>query len=58
MKRCILVLLLVGGCSFESGSAPEDGSKWNLDSGLANPDWLVEIAVIAEAPAFVVEPED
>ncbi len=26
-------------------------------SGLANPEWLVEIAVIAEAPAFVIEPE-
>ena len=36
----------------------EAASTLLIISGLANPDWLVEIAVIAEAPALVVEPED
>ncbi len=36
----------------------EAASTLLIISGLANPDWLVEIAVIAEAPAFVVEQED
>lgn len=32
----MLALLLVGGCSFDGGGAPENGSKWNLDSGSTN----------------------
>ncbi len=32
----------------------EAASTLLIISGLANPDWLVEIGVIAEAPAFVV----
>ncbi len=36
----------------------EAASTLLIISGLANPEWLVEIAVIAEAPAFVVEAED
>ena len=35
----------------------EAASTLLIISGLANPDWLVEVAVIAEAPAFVVEQE-
>lgn len=35
----------------------EAASTLLIISGLANPDWLVEVAVTAEAPAFVVEPE-
>ena len=35
----------------------EAASTLLIISGLANPDWLVEIAVIAEAPAFLVNQE-
>jgi 2-iminobutanoate/2-iminopropanoate deaminase len=35
----------------------EAASTLLVISGLANPDWLVEIAVIAEAPAFLVAQE-
>ncbi len=35
----------------------EAASTLLVISGLANPEWLVEIAVIAEAPSFVVEAE-
>ncbi len=34
MSRWLLVLLMLSGCSFDSGDAPnENGSKWVLDSG-------------------------
>jgi len=36
----------------------EAASTLLIISGLANPEWLVEVAVIAEAPAFVVEQEN
>ncbi len=35
----------------------EAASTLLIISGLANPEWLVEISVIAEAPAFTVEQE-
>ncbi len=35
----------------------EAASTLLIISGLANPDWLVEIAVMAEAPAFLVSQE-
>lgn len=35
----------------------EAASTLLIISGLANPDWLVEIGVVAEAPAFVIGQE-
>jgi len=35
----------------------EAASTLLIIAGLANPEWLVEVAVIAEAPAFAIEQE-